>query len=219
MIWKEYNKIMINIYDFAYNGMDKTSKINGPFKVSKNLFMGLNNLNIDYVVNTESEFNVCINPPVPNRNMMLDLPKNTVFGPNIWNLPTDEPHIFNECNHFIVASDWYKDLWSRYTNKKIHTWCVGIDTTLFNVEKDIKYDCFIYLKNRSDNMYNEVLKPLAINKNVLKTVKWKNRNELSFSPMWNNPNYKGAEDYEFCMEVLKEYNKSILIDSKIYYYA
>jgi hypothetical protein len=37
--------------------------------------------------------------------------------------------------------------------------------------------------------------------------------------MWNNPNYKGAEDYEFCMEVLKEYNKSILIDSKIYYYA
>jgi hypothetical protein len=46
MIWKEYNKIMINIYDFAYNGMDKTSKINGPFKVSKNLFMGLNNLNI-----------------------------------------------------------------------------------------------------------------------------------------------------------------------------
>jgi len=59
--------------------------------------------------------------------------------------------------------------------------------------------------------------PVSIKKEVLNDIKWKDRHELSYSPMWNNLNYKGAEDYEFCMEVLYHFKKSILIDSPIYF--
>jgi hypothetical protein len=59
---------------------------------------------------------------------------------------------------------------------------------------------------------------VAIKKEVLNHVRWKDRHELSFSPKWYDLNYKGAEDYEFCMEVLYHFNKSIIIDSKIYFH-
>lgn len=58
----------------------------------------------------------------------------------------------------------------------------------------------------------------AIKKEVLYEVQWKSRNELSYSYKWNDPKYKGAEDFEFCMDVLYHFNKSIMIDSKIYFY-
>lgn len=60
---------------------------------------------------------------------------------------------------------------------------------------------------------------VAIKKDVLKYVMWKNRDELKYSPQWFNRLYKGAEDYEFCVECLKYFNKSMIIDSKIYYYC
>jgi hypothetical protein len=58
----------------------------------------------------------------------------------------------------------------------------------------------------------------AIKKDVLNHIRWKDRDELSYSPGWNNLNYKGAEDYEFCMETLYTFNKSIIINSKIYFH-
>lgn len=59
----------------------------------------------------------------------------------------------------------------------------------------------------------------CIKKEVLDVVKWKDRDELTYSPSWNIKSFKGAEDYEFCMETLYHFNKSILIDSKIYSYT
>jgi hypothetical protein len=59
---------------------------------------------------------------------------------------------------------------------------------------------------------------VAIRREVLNDIFWKDRHELSYSPGWDDPNYKGAEDYEFCMETLFKYNKSIIIDSPIYFY-
>lgn len=58
----------------------------------------------------------------------------------------------------------------------------------------------------------------AIKRNILNTIKWKDRHELRNSPIWNVPQYKGAEDYEFCMEALYCFNKSMIINSKLYYY-
>lgn len=59
---------------------------------------------------------------------------------------------------------------------------------------------------------------IAIKKEVLNHIKWKNRGELSFSPGWDNYGYKGAEDYEFNMETTFHLKKSMLIDSKCFFY-
>lgn len=59
---------------------------------------------------------------------------------------------------------------------------------------------------------------IAIRKEVLNSIKWKDRYELTYSPGWNNIKYKGAEDYEFNMETTYMLKKSIMIDSKCYFY-
>ncbi len=59
---------------------------------------------------------------------------------------------------------------------------------------------------------------VSIKRDVLETIEWKNRKDLYYSPNWNNPYYKGAEDYEFCMETLFNFNKSMIIDAKLYFY-
>jgi len=80
-------------------------------------------------------------------------------------------------------------------------------------------DCIKYTRAFGSNNFNIPIcaGPVSIKKEILNTIKWKHRNELSFSPLWNIPSYKGAEDYEFCMEVLYKYKKTILINSEIYY--
>jgi hypothetical protein len=53
--------------------------------------------------------------------------------------------------------------------------------------------------------------PVSIKKNVLNVVQWKEKCNITLT------NFK-AEDFQFCMEVLHKFNKSLLIDSKIYQY-
>lgn len=60
---------------------------------------------------------------------------------------------------------------------------------------------------------------IAIKKEVLNHIKWKDRGELTYSPGWNNPSYKGAEDYEFNMETTFSLKKSMLIDAKCFFYC
>lgn len=48
---------------------------------------------------------------------------------------------------------------------------------------------------------------VCIKKEVLDTIKWKTKKDVT---LW-------AEDYEFCMEALFTLNKSMLIDSQIYF--
>jgi hypothetical protein len=60
---------------------------------------------------------------------------------------------------------------------------------------------------------------IAIKKEVLNHIKWKDRDELNYSPGWDNYNYKGAEDYEFNMETTFLLKQSMMIDSKCYFYA
>jgi len=78
---------------------------------------------------------------------------------------------------------------------------------------------------RNSQTFNNIfmsLKPhhgaLAIKKEILSEVKWKDRKDLCHSPRWDDLSYKGAEDYEFMVEVIFKYNKTIVIDGKIYFY-
>lgn len=67
--------------------------------------------------------------------------------------------------------------------------------------------------------FNAICGPLAVKSEVLDTISWKDRKELSHSPNWDDVSYKGAEDYEFCTDVLFNLNKSMIIDAPIYIYC
>jgi hypothetical protein len=54
--------------------------------------------------------------------------------------------------------------------------------------------------------------PVSIKREVLNYVKWKANNEISLCAQ------RKGEDYDFCMEVLYRFNKSIIIDVPIYSY-
>lgn len=105
---------------------------------------------------------------------------------------------------------------------------IDIDSIKF-ITSDQFYEKLYPNKNlidcRNPHIINEIfkeLKPhygaLAIKKEVLNEIKWKDRKNLFYSPRWNDFTYKGAEDYEFMVEVIFKYNKTIIIDSKIYFY-
>lgn len=53
---------------------------------------------------------------------------------------------------------------------------------------------------------------VAIRREVLKQVKWREASEMVLF------NYYRFEDYEFCMEVLYKFKKSLVIDAKLYQY-
>ena len=55
----------------------------------------------------------------------------------------------------------------------------------------------------------------CIRREVLEEVKWKGPDELVFAP---DPKHK-TEDYEFCMEVLFKWNKSLVINCPLYFYS
>lgn len=56
----------------------------------------------------------------------------------------------------------------------------------------------------------------SIRREVLEKVKWKHPDKLCLSGE-GVPRYR-TEDYEFCMEVLHTFNKSILINTPLYFY-
>jgi hypothetical protein len=56
----------------------------------------------------------------------------------------------------------------------------------------------------------------SIRRDVLEKVKWKHPNELYLAG--SDVVKERTEDYEFCMEILHSFNKSILIDAPLYFY-
>jgi hypothetical protein len=61
--------------------------------------------------------------------------------------------------------------------------------------------------------------PISVKKEALVEIGgFKSKSKQLVAPFRNYDNFKGAEDYEMCMELLFKYNKSLIIDSKLYYY-
>lgn len=119
----------------------------GPGKVINNLIMGLNKIGIDINHNNIEEINGCLN------QIRYDLPKSTMMGPNLFILPTDNVQLVNKYDNFVVPSEWVYNKYKSFDvmrNKNIFIWSVGIDVDRFVANKNIKKDCLIYFKNRSD---------------------------------------------------------------------
>ena len=125
------------------------SATNGPGKVAMNLVEGLKKLGIDFVENEERDMNGCLASWSPR---FKDLPRETLVGPNLMVLPTDDPSVWSYFDNVVVPCEWVKNKYKKFnlpSNIYLHQWAVGIDTELFSPKKGTKSKCLIYNKRGS----------------------------------------------------------------------
>jgi hypothetical protein len=125
------------------------SATNGPGKVAMNLVEGLKKLGIDFVENEERDMNGCLASWSPR---FKDLPRETLVGPNLMVLPTDDPSVWSYFDNVVVPCEWVKNKYKKFnlpSNIYLHQWAVGIDTELFFPKKGTKSKCLIYNKRGS----------------------------------------------------------------------
>ena len=136
---------------------------NGPGKVAYNLMHGLHKLGVPYVVNQEADLNGCLTAWGPR---FMDLPKNTLVGPNLVVVPTDIPQLWDRFKNVLVPCQWVKNKYESFEmtqNTNLHIWPVGIDTDKFSpgwVSKD--NDCLIYFKRGSEETKQELIRLLDV---------------------------------------------------------
>lgn len=136
---------------------------NGPGKVAYNLMHGLHKLGVPYVVNQEADLNGCLTSWGPR---FMDLPNNTLVGPNLVVVPTDIPQLWDRFKNVLVPCQWVKNKYESFEltqNTNLHIWPVGIDTDKFSpgwVSKD--NDCLIYFKRGSEETKQELIRLLDV---------------------------------------------------------
>lgn len=127
----------------------------GPSKVANNLKKGLENLG--HTVNVNKIENNLIGCLQVVENMEF-LPDSTVFGPNLFVLPSDFPKkIFEQrIKHLVCPSNWVKNIYQTFSqitdnNVTVDVWSVGIETNLWikSENKEKKFG-ILYVKNRGE---------------------------------------------------------------------
>lgn len=157
--------------------------MNGPKKVVHNLLESLREENIDYVVNQEKyKFNFLIHYDYlgHQKHSNLEL-ENCVIGPQIWFFDNHVKFLRDHLDYFkclVVPSEWVGELAVskfKFPENKIKTWPVGIKIS--NLNRNVKYDCLVYFKRRSQEELNSVVQFLE-NKNLIyNIVSYGNYNE------------------------------------------
>jgi hypothetical protein len=171
------------------------SSKNGPGKVAMNLMAGLNILGVDFAENEEKEINGCLASWSPRYK---DLPRETLVGPNLMTLPSDDPAVWHYFDNFVVPCEWVQNKYEKYTlpsNVKLHQWAVGIDTELFSPTSLGKSKCLIYNKRGSQEnleLIINTLDSLKIDYNLLNYGSYSESDLISAidKPVWNDqPGY------------------------------
>lgn len=153
---------MINLfYSEAYWGYSPT--MNGPKKVINNLIESLQEENIEYYINEEKyKFNFLVQYDYAGHQKHSNLElENCVIGPQIWFFDEHVKFLKDHLDYFkclLVPSQWVKDLAVSkfgFPENKIKTWPVGIK--LSNLNRNVKYDCLIYSKRRSNEELLKVI--------------------------------------------------------------
>lgn len=138
----------------------------------------------------------------------------------------DTPHAkrVQFVKHFFTVRDILL-LSHSYFYRNQPTWDFTIDD-IKSTEGSILYDLYFpdgkieSCRKYSDCYGGGVPHPVhagasCIRREILEDVQWKSPDELTFSP---DPKDK-TEDYQFCMEVLYKWNKSLVIDCPLYFYS
>lgn len=137
-------------------GNDK--EIRGPYKVAANLLAGLFKIGVEVSISKTEEFTGCLRSGVQG---YYDLPRDTLMGPNLIVLPTDDPTIWPLYKNFVVPSKWVLDVYKLCylcNDSNISIWPVGIDTDRFNdLDRKKDIDCLIYAKGREVSELGDLL--------------------------------------------------------------
>ena len=149
------------------------SNSNGPGKVVINLIRGLEQRGVTVHHNQVMNYNGCLQSwGVPHYR---SLPHNTLMGPNLMVLPSEQPDIWQRYNEFVVPSQWVLDKYNSFDETKdcnLHIWSVGIDTEKFSPNKDVKYDCLIYFKNRDNHELENIIHMLEEKKLTYRVLQY-----------------------------------------------
>jgi hypothetical protein len=173
---------MINLfYSEAYWCYSQT--MNGPKKVVNNLLESLQQENIEYSINEEKyKFNFLIQYDYAGhqKHSSLEL-EHCVIGPQIWFFDEHVKFLKDHLDYFksfVVPSQWVKDLAVSkfgFPENKIETWPVGIKLSQLN--RNVKYDCLVYSKRRSQEELNQVVEFLENKKLSYNVISYGNYSE------------------------------------------
>lgn len=184
---------MINLYyseDF-YNG-----KMTGPKKVIDNLLRSLKDCHIEYSVNEEVYDKTLFlqwNPRFIEEYKKLKNKKNLLVGPQIWAWSEDIKELI-EYHKVILPSKWCENSLNKFFPEiKTCVWPVAIYEP--SIKNDIKTDCLVYYKNRSEE-------------DLLKVLNYLESKNISYTGL----QYGNYTQQEF-LESLSEVKYCIIIDN------
>ena len=156
------------LHAWTESNIKKFGHITGPRKLASNLCRGLDLIGADYKENEIGEMNGCLDGYgrwVSFEHREVNLPRNTLMGPNIIQTPVNDLLMWDEHDNFVVPSEWVRDMyhtgfetfdvwsWSPYWRRthsdepgarfkipettNIFVWPVGIDTEKFSSSSGI----------------------------------------------------------------------------------
>lgn len=195
--------------------------MNGPQKVVSNLLDSLNQENIPYSINEEKyKYNFIIQYDWlgHEKHSKLDL-ENCVIGPQIWmfddhvSVLRDNPHYYKS---IIAPSDWVKNKYITkfgFPENKISVWPVGIKIS--NLNKNIKYDCLLYCKRRSQEELDQVIKFLESKNMTYNVVSYGNYNESDLELLSSQSRFcfllNGTESQGIAVQEIMSNNTPLIV--------
>jgi hypothetical protein len=209
---------MINLfYDPGYWG--GTSKMNGPRKVIDNLFKSLDQESIPYAINVEEyKYNFLLHYDYRGylKHSKLEL-ENCIIGPQIWFF---DEHVKELQRHperyksIIVPSDWVKNLAvEKFGFNKVDVWPVGIGHS--NLNKNVRYDCLVYFKRRTQEELGEVTRFLEKRNLTYNVVSYGNYHESDLELLASQSRFcfllNGTESQGIAVQEIMDLNVPLLV--------
>lgn len=209
---------MINLfYDPGYWG--GTSKMNGPRKVIDNLFKSLDQESIPYAINVEEyKYNFLLHYDYRGylKHSKLEL-ENCIIGPQIWFFDEHVKELQRNPERYksiIVPSDWVKNLAvEKFGFNKVDVWPVGIDHS--NLNKNVRYDCLVYFKRRTQEELGEVTRFLEKRNLTYNVVSYGNYHESDLELLASQSRFcfllNGTESQGIAVQEIMDLNVPLLV--------
>jgi hypothetical protein len=209
---------MINLfYDPGYWG--GSSRMNGPRKVIDNLFESLEQENIEYAINVEKyEHNFLLQYDYRGylKHSKLTL-ENCIVGPQIWFFDRHVQELQQHPERYksiIVPSEWVKNLAiEKFGFDRVDVWPVGIKHS--NLNRNIKYDCLVYFKRRSQQELGEVKRFLESKNLTYNVISYGDYNESDFELLASQSRFcfliNGTESQGIAVQEIMDLNVPLFV--------
>jgi hypothetical protein len=183
---------MLNVF---YRDSHLQGRMSGPRKVIQNLIRSLEDTNTSFSINEEKYDNNLFLHWDPHHIQIYQSLKNKdklLVGPQVWPFSPDINQL-TEYGKVIVPSQWVSDLFVNHFDIRTLIWPVAIYAP--EVEDNIKTDCLIYYKNRSED-------------NLLKVTEFFDKKGITYTGL----QYGNYTQEEF-KESLSEVKYCVIIDN------